>query len=79
MAKKRAESRTRYFIRTQSEKRGWNVSHTSKGGDFVEEQEIVNSFPDIGLGLDKPDFLVCFKGEPVMVIRLVVIENQAVN
>lgn len=69
MAKKRAESRTRYFIRTQSEKRGWNVSHTSKGGDFIEEQEIINSFPDIGLGLAKPDFLVCFKGDPVMVIE----------
>jgi type I restriction-modification system DNA methylase subunit len=69
MAKKRAESRTRYFIRTQSLKRRWNVSHISKGGDFVEEQEIVNSFPDCGLGLEKPDFLVCFKGEPVMVIE----------
>lgn len=69
MAKKRAESRTRYFIRTQSEKRGWNVSHTSKGGDFIEEQEIINSFPDVGLGLSKPDFLVCFKGDPVMVIE----------
>ena len=55
MAKKRAESRTRYFIRTQSLKRRWNVSHISKGGDFVEEQEIVNSFPDCGLGLEKPD------------------------
>jgi type I restriction-modification system DNA methylase subunit len=69
MAKKSAESRTRYFIRTQSLKRRWNVSHISKGGDFVEEQEIVNSFPDCGLGLEKPDFLVCFKGEPVMVIE----------
>ncbi|WP_417941027.1 N-6 DNA methylase [Flavobacterium sp. RS13.1] len=69
MSKKRAESRTRYFIRTQSEKRRWNVSHISKGGDFVEEQEIINSFPSIGLGLEKPDFLVCFKGEPVMVIE----------
>lgn len=69
MAKKRAESRTRYFIRTQSEKRLWSVAHLSRGGDFVEEQEIVNAFPDIGLGLDKPDFLVCFKGEPAMVIE----------
>lgn len=69
MAKKRAESRTRYFIRNQGEKRNWNVSHISKGGDFVEEQEIINSFPEIGLGLDKPDFVVCFKGEPVMVIE----------
>jgi type I restriction-modification system DNA methylase subunit len=69
MAKKRAESRSRYFIRTQSIKRGLDVSHISKGGDFVEEQEVINSFPDIGLGLEKPDFLVCFKGEPVMVIE----------
>ena len=69
MRKKRAESRTIYFIRTQSEKRGWNVSHASKGGDFVEEQEVVNTFPSIGLGLKKPDFLACFKGEPVMVIE----------
>ena len=69
MAKKRAESRTRYFIRNQGEKRNQNVSHISKGGDFVEEQEIINSFPEIGLGLDKPDFVVCFKGEPVMVIE----------
>lgn len=69
MTKKRAESRTRYFIRFQSEKRGWNISHISKKGDFVEEQEIISSFPDIGLGLEKPDFLVCFKGEPVMVIE----------
>ncbi|MBZ4042858.1 N-6 DNA methylase [Flavobacterium hibisci] len=69
MAKKRAESRTRYFIRNQSEKRLWNVSHISKGGDFVEEQEIINSFSDIGLALEKPDFLVCFKGEPIMVIE----------
>lgn len=69
MAKKRSESRTRYFIRNQSEKRGWNVAHISKGGDFVEEQEIMNSFHDIGLGLEKPDFLACFKGEPIMVIE----------
>ncbi len=69
MAKKRAESRTRYFIRSQSEKRLWNVAHVVRGGDFVEEQEIINVFPDIGLGSDRPDFLVCFKGEPVMVIE----------
>lgn len=69
MGRKRAESRTRYFIRTQSEKRGWNVKHVSKNGDFVEEQEIVNAFSGIGLGLEKPDFLVCYKGEPAMVIE----------
>jgi len=69
LARKRAESRTRYFIRVQSVKRGWNVNHVAKGGDFVEEQEIANSFPDIGLELKKPDFLVCFRGEPIMVIE----------
>jgi type I restriction-modification system DNA methylase subunit len=70
MAKnKRAESRTRYFVRTVSSKRGWDINHLTKGGDFLEEQEIVNQFPNIGLGQERPDFLVCFKGEPVMVIE----------
>lgn len=69
MSKKRAESRTRYFIRNQSRKRQWNTAHISKNGDFVEEQEIISTFPDIGLGLEKPDFLTCYKGEPVMVIE----------
>ncbi len=67
--KKRAESRTRYFIRNISEKRQWKTTHLSKNGDFVEEQEIINAFPNIGLGLTKPDFLVCLKGEPIMVIE----------
>lgn len=69
MAKKRAESRTRYFIRTQSSKRGWQVKHLSKGGDFLEEQEISNHFPDIGLGLTKPDFMICLSGEPCAIIE----------
>ena len=69
MPKKRAESRTRYFIREISSKRGWNTNHVQRNGDFLEEQEIVNYFPRIGLGLDKPDFLVCRHSEPVMVIE----------
>ena len=69
MPKKRAESRTRYFIRSTSERRGWNVSHVQRNGDFLEEQEIVDYFPQIGLGLEKPDFLVCMSSEPVMVIE----------
>lgn len=69
MAKKRAESRTRYFVRTQSNKRGWNAKHLAKGGDFLEEQEIINHFPDIGLGLTKPDFLICLAGEPVVIVE----------
>ncbi|MDR1622437.1 MAG: hypothetical protein LBS00_08695 [Synergistaceae bacterium] len=69
MARKRAESRTRYFIRGVSAKRGWNVNHVQRGGDFLEEQEIADYFPQIGLGLDKPDFLVCRYSEPVMVVE----------
>lgn len=68
-SKKRAESRTRYFIRSIAAKRGWNVAHVSRNGDFLEEQEIVDMFPDIGLGADKPDFLVCHKAEPTMIIE----------
>ncbi len=67
--KKRAESRTRYFVRNIAAKRGWNVAHVSKNGDFLEEQEIVDMFPDIGLGADKPDFLVCHRAEPTMIIE----------
>ena len=40
MSTKRDESRTRYFIRKISEKKGWNVAHVNKNGDFLEEQEI---------------------------------------
>ncbi|MCL2168875.1 MAG: SAM-dependent methyltransferase [Defluviitaleaceae bacterium] len=69
MPKKRAESRTRYFVRSVSVKRGWNVSHVQRGGDFLEEQEIVDYFPQIGLGLDRPDFLVCLNSEPIMLIE----------
>lgn len=69
MARKRAESRTRYFVRVQSEKRGWNTAHPSKDGNFLEEQEIVDYFPDIGLGLDRPDFLITLGGLPAVVVE----------
>jgi len=69
MAKKRAESRARYFIRNQAEKRGWNTAHPSKGGHCLEEQEIVDYFNDIGLGLDRPDFLFTLGGLPAVVIE----------
>ncbi len=67
--KKRAESRTRYFVRSIAAKRGWSIAHVSKNGDFLEEQEIVDMFPDIGLGADKPDFLVCYRADPTMIIE----------
>jgi type I restriction enzyme M protein len=69
MAIKRSESRARYFIREQAQKRGWNTSHASKGGDCLEEQEIVDYFKDIGLGLDRPDFLFSLAGLPCVVIE----------
>ncbi len=65
----RAESRSRYYIRIEAQKRGWNIAHVSRGGDVLEENEIVAHFPDIGLGLTKPDFLVCLGGEPAIVVE----------
>ncbi len=67
--KKRAESRTRYFIRSQAAKRGWNVKHPSKLGECLEEQEISNYFSTLGLGLDKPDFLFLFHDKPAIIIE----------
>ncbi len=69
MSKKRAESRSRYYIREQAQKRGWNLQHPCKGGDCLEEQEIINHFPDIGLALERPDFLFAVNGMPVVIIE----------
>lgn len=67
--RKRAESRARYYIRTESAKRGWDPRHLAAGGDCLEENEIVSHFSQIGLGLDKPDFLYCLGGEPEVVVE----------
>ena len=69
MGKKRAESRSRYYIREQAKKRGWKVGHPTKGGEFLEEQEIIDHFPDIGLKLARPDFLLVLNGLPSVVIE----------
>jgi len=69
MKQKRAESRARYFVREQARKRGWNVNHLSAGGSCLEEQEITDYFKDIGLGTERPDFLFCISGEPLLVIE----------
>ncbi len=66
---KRSESRTRYYIRSQATQRNWNVLHPSRQGDILEEQEIVDYFPNIGLEQDRPDFLFCLHGEPVLVVE----------
>lgn len=71
MAKKykRAESRVRYFIRSEAKNKGWDVNHPQRGGDFLEEQEIESYFPALGLYAQRPDFLACAKGEPIIVIE----------
>ena len=69
MSKKRAESRARYYLRTQAKKRGWDIGHPSKGGEILEEQEIIDYFPDIGLALERPDFMLVKAGLPVVVIE----------
>ncbi len=71
MSKKRAEARTRYYCREESKRLGWDVRHPSKGGSFLEEQEVVDHFPELKecLGLDKPDFLVLHDGVPSLVIE----------
>jgi len=45
------------------------LAHVSRGGDTVEENEIVALFSNIGLGLAKPDFLMCLGGEPAVVVE----------
>lgn len=67
--KKRAESRARYFLRQQAQARGWNVSHPSRGGEVLEEQEIEDYFPESGLGLERPDFMFVLNGNPAAVIE----------
>jgi len=69
MSKKRAESRARYFFREQAKKRGWKISHPSKGGEILEEQEISDYFPNIGLELKRPDFLIVKGGLPSIVVE----------
>lgn len=66
---KRAESRARYFTRKIAQEKGWNIHHPQNGGDFLEEQEISDYLPGSGLGLSKPDFLLCLNGEPQIIIE----------
>lgn len=66
---RRAESRARYYIREQSARRQWNPNHVAAGGDFLEENEITAFFPKMGLKLKKPDFLLCYAGQPSVVVE----------
>ncbi len=59
MARKRAETRARYHIRDLAEKRGWRMDAPNRGGNCLEEQEIEDFFPGIGLGRKGPIFSSC--------------------
>ncbi len=65
----RSETRCRYFIRKDATAKGWDTRHVSRGGHFLEENEIESVFPNIGLSGNKPDFLLCLGGEPAVVIE----------
>ena len=45
------------------------MRHPLNGGDCLEEQEVMDFFPSIGLGHNRPDFLLCLHGEPAIVIE----------
>lgn len=68
---KRAESRARYLFREKAsiQSKGWNAKHPQNGGDFLEENEIVGYFPNIGLGLDRPDFLLTVGSKPCVAVE----------
>ena len=66
---KRAESRCRYLTRTIAQLKGWNTQHPSKGGNFLEEQEISDYFGDTGLNKNKPDFVVCKNFSPLIIVE----------
>lgn len=68
MKQKRAESRARYFVRKTAGERGWDVRHSQRGGDILEEQEC-DYFKGLGLGMKRPDFLFCIAGLPAMVVE----------
>lgn len=65
---KRAESRSRYFVRKVAGEKGWDTRHPQRGGDILEEQEC-DYFSDLGIGLKRPDFLFCLNGLPVMIVE----------
>lgn len=66
---RRAESRCRYLVREIASQKGWNVKHPQRGGNFLEEQEIGDFFPDSGLEKTRPDFLVCKDHRPLLIVE----------
>lgn len=68
---KRAEARTRYYCREEAKRLGWDTRHPRKGGQLLEEQEVVDYFPELKelLGLDRPDFVVVQQNKPAILIE----------
>ena len=71
LAQKRAEARTRYYTRAEAQRIGWNIEHPTRGGSFLEEQEITDFFPELrkALGAERPDFVSLLDGYPRVVIE----------
>lgn len=69
LAQKRAEARTRYYVREEAERTGWDIRHPAQGGSFLEEQEIVDYLSNLRLALknERPDF-ACLLGGALRVI-----------
>jgi type I restriction-modification system DNA methylase subunit len=68
---KYAESRSRTYTINELKGLRWNVKHPSKGGNVLEEQEAKHfdaRFDEL-LGKDRPDFLIYYNNEPVIVIE----------
>lgn len=68
---KYAESRSRTYTINELKSLGWNVRHPFKGGNILEEQEAKHFDPrfDELLGGDRPDFLIFWNNNPVVVIE----------
>lgn len=56
----RTEMRSRYFTRAEAQRIGWDVNHPSRGGAFLEENEVVDFLPGLKKTLknNRPDFAI---------------------
>ena len=75
---KYSEQRSRTYTLSELKNLGWDERHPSKGGNILEEREAKHFDPrfDELLGRDRPDFLIFFKNNPVVVIECKDNKNQ---
>lgn len=68
---KYAETRSRAYTINELKSLGWNVKHPFKGGNILEEQEAKHYDPrfDELLGGERPDFLIFWNNNPIIVIE----------